>query len=251
MTAMDEGNHRVLRLVASFGKNLFYGRQAGPSAECSRTKSTKVFFADLPTSYIQHIKSKVIPSHEFCIQEEKERYIVNVSHYTRPNETIQCKCILKEDGRLSMYKANVSCIDKNLDMRVMLTAKRKMTTLTEKEISNMKGLPDSATVDPNVKGGIRWPLGKSSSGDGYRVFEACHVKSTVYRNQTLRLRVRKIGRFNERIGTGEIKREVALMRKDMNTKLQEQNIERGCVMEMLKDSLGTLWDFLHCDAYLT
>ncbi|VVB01052.1 unnamed protein product [Arabis nemorensis] len=260
-TSMDEESHSVLRLVASFGKNLFYVRQAGPLKECSRKNMNKVFDADVPTSYIQHIKSKVVPSHEFCIEKEKETYIVKVSHYTRPNETIQCKCILKEDGQLSMYKVelnlvrhlvvDVSCIDKNLDMRLMLTAKRKMTTLTEKEISNIKGLLDPATVDPNVKGGLRWPLGKSSSGDGYKVFETCHVKSTVYKNQTLRLRVRKTDRFNERIGTGEIKREVALMLKDINTKLQEQNIERGCAMEMLKDALGTLWDFLHCDAYLT
>lgn len=88
-----------------------------------------------------------------------------VSHYTRPNETINCKCTVKEDGRLSMYKASlkfllclcllmsymkacvlfleqvehnqirhlvvdVSCIDKNLDMRLMLAAKRKITSLT-------------------------------------------------------------------------------------------------------------------------
>ena len=32
--------------------------------------------------------------------------------------------------------------------------------------------------------------------------------------------------------------------------LQEQNIERGCVLEMLRDALGTIWDFLCCDANL-
>ncbi|CAH8389455.1 unnamed protein product [Eruca vesicaria subsp. sativa] len=52
------------------------------------------------------------------------------------------------------------------------------------------------------------------------VFESCHVKATVYRNQTLRLRVRETDRFSERIGTGEVKREVILMLKDMNSKLQ-------------------------------
>lgn len=30
--------------------------------------------------------------------------------------------------------------------------------------------------------------------------------------------------------------------------LQEKNIERGCVMEMLRDVLGIIWDFLRCDA---
>uniref|UniRef100_M4C784 DUF7903 domain-containing protein n=1 Tax=Brassica campestris TaxID=3711 RepID=M4C784_BRACM len=274
-TAMDGENH-VLRLVTSFGNNFFYGRKS----------SNKIFSTDVPTSYLNYIKSKLVPRHGFCIDLEKERYTVKVSHYTRPNETINCKCTVKEDGRLSMYKASlkfllclcllmsymkacvlfleqvehnqirhlvvdVSCIDKNLDMRLMLAAKRKITSLTEKEISDIKGLLDSATVDPNVKGGLRWPFGKSSSGDGYSVFESCHVKATVYKNQTLRLRVRETDRYNERIGTGEVKREVILMLKDMNTKLQEQNIDRGCVLEMVRDVLGTLWDFLHCEAYLT
>lgn len=90
----------------------------------------------------------------------------------------------------------------------------------DKEISNIKALLDSATVDPNVKGGLRWSFSKASSENGYRIFEACHVKATIYKNQTLRLRVRETDRFNERIGTGEIKREVTLILKDINSKLQ-------------------------------
>lgn len=217
-----------------------------------------MFSTDVPTSNLQHIMSKVVPSHDFSIDLEKETYTVKVSHYSRPTETINCKCTVKEDGRLSMYKAeldvvrhfvvDMSCIDTSVDLRLMLAAKRKMTALTEKEISDIKGLLDSATVDPNVKGGLRWPFGKSSSGDGYRIFEVCHVRATIYKNQTLRLRVRETDRFNERTGTGAVKREVTLILKDVNTKLQEQNIVRGSVMEMLRDALGTIWDFMHCDA---
>lgn len=32
--------------------------------------------------------------------------------------------------------------------------------------------------------------------------------------------------------------------------LQEQNIERGCVLEMLRGVLGTIWDFMSCDGSL-
>jgi hypothetical protein len=259
-TAMEEHQH-VLRLVARFGKIFFYGDHAGPVVNCSRKPLNKMFSADVPTSYLEHIKSKVLPSHGFCFDLEKERHTVKVSHYTRPSETIACKCTLKEDGKLSLHKAelslvrhlvvDVSCIDKNLDMRLLLASKRNRTALTEKEMSDIRGVLDSATVDPNVKGGLRWPLGKSSSSDGYKVFEACHARSTVYTKGTLRLRFRETDRFNERIGTGEIKREVTLVLKDLNSKLQEQNIEKACLLEMLRDTLGTLWDFLHCDAYLT
>lgn len=90
----------------------------------------------------------------------------------------------------------------------------------EKEISNIKGLLDTATVDPNGKGGLRWPLAKASSENGYRVFEVCHVRATIYKNLTLRLRVRDTDRFNERTGTGAVKREVTLILKDINAKLQ-------------------------------
>ncbi|EFH57856.1 hypothetical protein ARALYDRAFT_345626 [Arabidopsis lyrata subsp. lyrata] len=231
-TEMEE-HHHVLRLVARSGKIFFYGSQAGPVAECSLKNLNKMFSTDVPVSCLQHIKSKVVPSHGFSIDVEKETYTVKA-----------------ELNPVRHMVVDVSCIDKNLDMRLMLAAKRKMTSLTDKEISNIKALLDSATVDPNVKGGLRWPLGKASSEDGYRVFEACHVRATIYKNQTLRLRVRETDRFNERIGTGEIKREVTLILKDLNSKLQEQNTERGDVLEMLRDTLGTIWDFLHCDAYI-
>ncbi|KAL0710934.1 hypothetical protein Bca4012_017912 [Brassica carinata] len=258
-TAMDGENHHVLRLVASFGKIFFYGLQASPPmAEHSLKPWNRIFSTDVPTSYLHHIKSQLVSNHGFCIDVEKERYTVKVLVLYLiilvPMKPLAVSVLLKKmDGSLDLslirhMVVDVSCIDKNLDMRLMLSAKRKITDLPEKEISDIKELLDSARVDPNVKGGLRWPFGKSSSGDGYSVFESCHAKATVYKNQTLRLRT---DRFNERIGTGEVKREVILMLKDMNTKLQEQNIDRGCVLEMLKDSLGTLWDFLHCEAYLT
>ncbi|CAN8317103.1 unnamed protein product [Cochlearia groenlandica] len=260
-TMVEDDQQHVLRFVARFGKILFYGSQVpGPVDECSRKPSKKTFCADVPTSYLQHIDSEVAPSNGFCFDLEKETYTVKVSHHTRPNVTINCKCTLTEDGRLSMFKAelnpirhlvvDMSCVDKNLDMRLMLATKRRMTALTEKEISDIRELLHSATVDPNVKGGLRWPLGSSSTRDGYRVFEACHVRSTVYKSRTIRLRVRETDRYNERVGVGETKREVTLMLQDINTKLQKENTDRACVSDMLRDALGTLWDFLHCDPYL-
>ncbi|KAF8093030.1 hypothetical protein N665_0392s0005 [Sinapis alba] len=258
-----------LRLVARFGKLLFCRRQADPVTEYWQKKMNRTFSTDVPTSFIQNIKSKAIPSHEFCIDMEKEVYVLQISHYTRPHATIRCKCT-------------------NLDMRFMLAGKRKMMSLTvscflyhiylessyaflgfrfglsfydkqEKETSNIQGILDLATIDSSVEGGLRWPLGKPSSENGYRVLEVCHVRATTYKNQTLRLRVRETNRFGtwedergvNRFGTWEDERGVTLILQDINTKLQEQNIERGCVIEMLRDALGTIWDFLNCDASLT
>ncbi|CAF2094811.1 BnaAnng13270D [Brassica napus] len=252
-----------LRLVARFGKIVFYGRKAGPVVDYSLKNSRRIFSTDVPASFIQNIKSNAITSHEFCIDGEKEKYIVKI---TGPNEIISCKCTVKEDGRLIMYKASlgeivelnperhltidVSCTVKNLDVRLMLAGKRKINTLTENELSNIQGLLSSAIVDLNVKGRLRWPLGTTSSEGGYKIFEVCHVRVTIYKKHTLGLKVRETDGFNERNGTGEIAKGVTLILKEMNTKLQEQNIERGCVLEMLRDALGTIWDFLCCDANL-
>lgn len=257
-----KGSHHLpenvkLRLVARFGKLLFRRSQA----EHWEKKTNRIFSTDVPTSFIQNIKSKAIPSHGFCLDMEKEVYVLQISHHTRPRSTIRCKCTVKEDGSLSMYKAelnplrhfvvDVSCIDKSLDMRFMLASKRKMMTLTEKETSSIQGMLDLATIDSNVEGGLRWPLGKPSSENGYRVLEVCHARATTYKNKTLRLRVRETNGFSERFGTWEDERGVTLILQDINTKLQEQNTERGCVLEMLRDALGTMWDFLHSDVSLT
>lgn len=75
--------------------------------EYSQENMNMIFSTDVPTYFIQNIKSKAISSHEFCIGVEKEVYVVQISHNTRPYVTIRCKCTVKEDGSLSMYKASV------------------------------------------------------------------------------------------------------------------------------------------------
>jgi len=47
-------------------------------AECSLKNLNKMFSTDLPMSYLQHIKSNVVPSHGFSIDKEKETYTVKV-----------------------------------------------------------------------------------------------------------------------------------------------------------------------------
>ncbi|KAL0885398.1 hypothetical protein Bca101_009380 [Brassica carinata] len=60
---------------------------------------------------------------------------------------------------------DVSCVDKNLDVRLMLAGKRKINTLTENELSDIQRLLSSAIVDSNMKGRLRWPLGAVKDGE--------------------------------------------------------------------------------------
>ncbi|XP_010558846.1 PREDICTED: uncharacterized protein LOC104827371 [Tarenaya hassleriana] len=134
----------------------------------------------------------------------------------------------------------------------MVYSKRIPTALTENEISDIRKLVDSAVVDPNVKGGLRWPLGKASSGDRYTVYGVWHVINTVYRSSTFRLKVREVDRFDFGAGTGEAAREVILVLKGISQKLEEGGeVERSSVSDMLKDALKIIWDhFLSADPYL-
>lgn len=71
-----------------------------------------------------------------------------------------------------------------------------------------------------MKGRLRWPLGKTSSEGGYKIFEVCHARVTIYKKHTLGLKVRETNRFNERYATAEMEKGVTLILKEMNTKLQ-------------------------------
>lgn len=71
-----------------------------------------------------------------------------------------------------------------------------------------------------MKGRLRWPLGKTSFEDCYKIFEVCHVRVTIHKTRTLVLKVRETDRMNERYETGEIEKGVTLILKEINTKLQ-------------------------------
>ncbi|KAF6157983.1 hypothetical protein GIB67_008112 [Kingdonia uniflora] len=105
---------------------------------------------------------------------------------------------------------DISCLDKNLDLRLMLSTKRILTTLTDDEINSLRTLIKSAVVNPEVKGGLQWPLGKESLGDRYSIVGAWHTKSTAFKSSSLRLKIRHADRFDFRTSFGEVTREVNL-----------------------------------------
>lgn len=91
--------------------------------------------------------------------------------------------------------------------------------IQENEIKNLKELTDSAVIDPTVKGGLKWPLGKSSCADRYRVCGVWHTVTTTYRNQTLRLQIREADRYDFRTGIGGTSSEVNLKLKALKSSI--------------------------------
>ncbi|GFP90102.1 hypothetical protein PHJA_001154000 [Phtheirospermum japonicum] len=80
----------------------------------------------------------------------------------------------------------------------------------DEELENIKRLINSARLDSEVKGGLRWPLGKQVSGDRYTVVGAWHTISETYTNSSMRLKVRHADRFDFRASSGEVAKEVHL-----------------------------------------
>ncbi|KAL1212510.1 hypothetical protein V5N11_036085 [Cardamine amara subsp. amara] len=240
-----------LRLIPRFGNVVFHGVSSsetlrdGPIAKNTLEKLKKSFHTNVPKSYVENIEYGVVHNMGFCAEETKELFHVKVSDDTRPDVTICCKCIA-ELNALRHLILDVSCLDQDLDMRLVVDSKSTLTNLSEKEIKNLKELTDSAVIDPNVKGGLKWPLGKSSCADRYRVCGVWHTVTTTYRNKTstLRLQIREADRYDFRTGIGVTSREVNLKLKALSTKLlKEENVERKYVSDMLKDCLKTVWDY--------
>ncbi|KAL2894506.1 TSA1-like protein [Bienertia sinuspersici] len=75
----------------------------------------------------------------------------------------------------------------------------------------IRDLISSTIFDPNVKGGLRWPLGKANSGGHYSVVAIWHTKPEAYNSSSTKLKLREANRFDFRETASEVTREVNLM----------------------------------------
>ncbi|XP_062114002.1 uncharacterized protein LOC133825015 [Humulus lupulus] len=114
---------------------------------------------------------------------------------------------------------DISCLEKDLDMRLDLCTRRHVTTLTDDELQGIKELIDSAILDREVNGGLRWPLGNAVSGDKIRVTAVWHVLSKKYKNPSLKLKIKNVDRYKFLSSTEEPRREVVIMLKGVASEL--------------------------------
>ncbi|XP_031283644.1 putative disease resistance RPP13-like protein 3 [Pistacia vera] len=74
-------------------------------------------------------------------------------------------------------------------------------------------LLNTSVLDPGVKGGLRWPLGKSNSRVWYRVRGVSHTEVKLCESSSLSLKVRHADRFSFESSTGESALEITLKLK--------------------------------------
>ncbi|KAJ6349409.1 hypothetical protein OIU77_006903 [Salix suchowensis] len=267
----DQGSEKVkLALVARLGKIVFRG---SPSVGLQRVNKTQVeetilrqlnrsLIANIPSSYMENIIDGVVPTIGVDSEEEKDVYIVKLSDNTRPDAPVLCKCIVLENKKLRLYKVelsqvhhmviDVSCLDKNLDLKLILRSRSILTALTDDEMNSLRDLISSAVVDSDMKGGLRWPLGKTSSGGRYRVVVVWHIVTKAYTSSSFRLKARDANRYDFRTGTGETTTQIYLKLNRIVSEIQEPGAESDSISKMLGDSLRLIWDkFLSCERFLT
>ncbi|KNA24652.1 hypothetical protein SOVF_012620 [Spinacia oleracea] len=243
-------------VVARFGKVVF--RWKNPSHDLDFTKENSVsesyvkqqrrmFYTTVPVEYMDHIKIAAVPELGVHFEGEKELYYVKLADAKRPNSVVSCKCrIHKDEQKLELYKIelnpvrhvviDMSCIAKNVDLRLALCTKKTLIALRDEEMEEIRSLISSAIFDPNVKGGLRWSLGKGKSGGQYNVVGVWHTKEDIFRNPFMKLKVRKADRYDFLTSTGEVTGEVVLrLIQIMN--LLVQGSEAIDVLTMLEDAL--------------
>ena len=99
-----------------------------------------------------------------------------------------------------------------------------LCALQDDEMQSIRSLINSAVLDPDVKGGLRWPLGRISSGGRYCVVGVWHTIAKDYKSSSLRLKVRHADRYDFRTSTGEATREINLKLKNVVSLLQVSNV---------------------------
>uniref|UniRef100_A0A0D9VG79 DUF7903 domain-containing protein n=1 Tax=Leersia perrieri TaxID=77586 RepID=A0A0D9VG79_9ORYZ len=254
-----------LSAVARIGKVLF---QSGPGGsplsmnslrdavkageEGSRSQVHKTFYTNVPGECLDDMERSAVEKMGLRFDSSKEHYHVKVFDKNQSDSTISCKCTVQEDGKLGIHKVelnqirhlveDISCLYKDLDLRLMLSTKRILKNLDAEVENAVNWLVSSAVIDPDVKGGLRWPLGKESVDERFSIVGVWHTNYKAFRNENLRLKLRHADRFDHRSSTGEVSSEVTFKLIGISEKLEADDQDSNSLKDMLESAVQTIWE---------
>ncbi|KAH7670413.1 Cupredoxin domain-containing protein [Dioscorea alata] len=245
--------------LARIGKVFFHGssvslesvRKAAATESDSRNQVHKSFNTSVPIEYMETIQQIVVPKIGLEFDSEKEHYYVKVYDKDRPDSLISCKCTIGNGGELEIKKielndvrhlvVDVSCLCKDMDLRLMLLTKRVLKSVNDEEEGGINKLIKSAIVDPDVKGGLRWPLGKECLAERLSVVGIWHTKYELFRGRSMKLRLRHADRYDYKTSAGEVSEEVILKLTGISKLLKEEDMISDSLREMMQEAVKLIW----------
>ncbi|XP_009777298.1 uncharacterized protein LOC107801463 isoform X2 [Nicotiana tabacum] len=140
-------------VVARFGKVLFYGNSSicqeslktNPLSETTLRKMKRFFHTDVPPANMDYMENQVAEKLGLEYVQGKELYCVKLSDELRPESTVSCKCtVAKDHKKIQHYKielnrvrhmvADMSCLGKSSDLRLILYTKKINIALSKQTI---------------------------------------------------------------------------------------------------------------------
>ncbi|XP_062084261.1 uncharacterized protein LOC133790601 [Humulus lupulus] len=241
---LEDSDHNHVKvtptIITRVGKVLFRRWRGSEllSEELLRPRRAS-YYTDVLDSYIEYLVKEGVLKSGLEFEQEQEVFRVYFDDVTQPDISMWCKCRVLEDGKLNPFKIehvygrhmlrDISCLEKNLDMRLDLCTKTTVTNFPEDDFESLKSLINSAVVDPAVRG-------------KFRVRSVWRIRRKRYENQTLTLKIKDV----DRSSGGEATREVVIMLKGVVSELMKQNADRNLISEMLKNDLKVIWNNILC-----
>ncbi|CAN6447015.1 unnamed protein product [Victoria cruziana] len=247
---IQDNEHIKLKssFVARVGKILFHSKESisleklkkGFLTEIDRKSGVgKRFSTDVTKKYMNFVENKVIQDTGFTLKAQKDQYHLKIEDKQKPDCIFTCKCDINVDGKLQLKK---------VDLRIILVTKWIVESFTAEEKESIMEVVDSAIIDPSVKGGLRWSLGKDSAGGRFYVLEYFHMLSKSFFGQTVKLKLRIADRFYLS-SHGKISEEVSMKLIGLSKHFKEAGGggELEAMEECLQDTLKLIWgNFICC-----
>ncbi|KAH9728291.1 hypothetical protein KPL70_008976 [Citrus sinensis] len=193
-------------------------------AETAFKAMKNCFYTGVPAQYMEKIVHEVVPKIGVDFAQYKDIYCVKV--------------VLDQVRHMV---ADIVCFGENLDLRLALYTRSTLSALPDEEMNNVRILINSAILDPKVMGGLRWPMGKSYSGN-YTVVGVWHREIKSYKSPSLKLTLMNVDRFFFKSGTGMATIEINLKFRRIVSEIQDGEIDTDSIYNGFKDKLRLIWD---------
>ncbi|XP_051202908.1 uncharacterized protein [Lolium perenne] len=213
-------------------------------------------FSHVPRECFQDMELSRVNLMGLEFDSAKEYYHLKILDKNQSDSTISCKCTVQEGGKLAIHKVelnqirqlveDISCLSQDLDLRLMLSTKKNLKNINPEVKNAIDSLVSSAILDPDVKGGLRWPFGKESIDGRFTIVGVWHTNYKAFGNKTLKLYLRHADRFDHQSSTGEVSNEVTFKLTGISKRLQDGSKEADSVKEMLESAVRMIWDSALC-----